>query len=114
MYNYDAKAEQAVDEQTGEPLFDENGEPVMEELAEEGDRIWENVAKDFRDFSGGYGRLAAFAFMHFDLLCAPCFAAMGAVKREMNSPRWTIFAIGCLCVFAYGTALIVRRNRRMI
>ena len=52
--------------------------------------------------------------MRFDLLCAPCFAAVGAVKREMNSPRWTIFAIGCLCVFAYGTALSVRRNRRMI
>ena len=107
MYNYDAKAEQAVDEETGEPLFDENGEPVMEELAEEGDQIWANVEKDFKDFSGGHGKLAAFAFMLFNLLCAPCFAAMGAIKREMNSPRWTIFAIGYMCVFAYVIALIV-------
>ena len=107
MYNYDAKAEQAVDEETGEPLFDEDGEPIMEELAEEGDQIWANVEKDFEDFSGGNGKLAAFAFMLFNLLCAPCFAAMGAIKREMNSPKWTIFAIGYMCVFAYVIALIV-------
>ena len=107
MYNYDAKAEQALDEETGEPLFDEDGEPIMEELAEEGDQIWANVEKDFKDFSGGHGKLAAFAFMLFNLLCAPCFAAMGAIKREMNSPRWTLFAIGYMCVFAYVVALIV-------
>ena len=113
MYNYDAKAEQAVDEETGEPLFDENGEPVMEELAEEGDQIWANVEKDFQDFSGGHGKLAAFAFMLFNLLCAPCFAAMGAIKREMNSPKWTIFAIGYMCVFAYVVALIVFQLGRL-
>ena len=107
MYNYDAKAEQALDEETGEPLFDKDGEPIMEELAEEGDQIWANVEKDFKDFSGGHGKLAAFAFMLFNLLCAPCFAAMGAIKREMNSPRWTLFAIGYMCVFAYVVALIV-------
>ena len=107
MYNYDAKAEQARDEETGELLFDEEGEPIMEELAEEGDQIWSNVENDFHDFSGGHGKLAAFAFMLFNLLCAPCFAAMGAIKREMNSPRWTIFAIGYMCVFAYVVALIV-------
>ena len=44
--------------------------------------------------------------MIFNLLCAPCFAAMGAIKREMNNPRWTAFAIGYMCVFAYVTALI--------
>ncbi len=113
MYNYDAKAKQAVDEETGEPLFDENGDPIMEELAEEGDQIWENVAKDFQDFSGGHGKLAAFAFMLFNLLCAPCFAAMGAIKREMNSPKWTIFAIGYMCVFAYVIALIVFQLGRL-
>ena len=107
MYNYDAKAEQALDEETGEPLFDEDGEPILEELAEEGDQIWANVEKDFQDFSGGHGKLAAFAFMLFNLLCAPCFAAMGAIKREMNSPKWTLFAIGYMCVFAYAVALIV-------
>ncbi len=107
MYNYEGKAEQALDEETGEPLFDEDGEPIMEELAEEGEQIWANVEKDFKDFSGGHGKLAAFAFMLFNLLCAPCFAAMGAIKREMNSPKWTIFAIGYMCVFAYVIALIV-------
>ena len=52
-------------------------------------------------------RLAAFSFMMFNLLCAPCFAAMGAIKKEMNSPKWTAFAIGYMTVFAYSTSLIV-------
>ena len=51
--------------------------------------------------------LSAFSFLIFNLLCAPCFAAMGAIKREMNSAKWTAFAIGYLCVFAYGISLIV-------
>ena len=50
---------------------------------------------------GGMGRLAAFSFLIFNLLCAPCFAAMGAIKREMNSAKWTAFAITYQCVFAY-------------
>ncbi len=107
LYNYDAKATQAVDEETGELLFDEAGEPVMEELDEEGSQIWPNVKADFERFSGGHGRLAAYAFMIFNLLCAPCFAAMGAIKREMNNRKWTWFAIGYMCVFAYMISLIV-------
>ncbi len=107
LYNYDAKAEQAVDEETGELLFDENGEPVMEELDEEGAQIWANVEDDFNRTSKGHGKLAAYAFMIFNLLCAPCFAAMGAIKREMNNAKWTWFAIGYMCVFAYAIALIV-------
>ncbi len=55
---------------------------------------------------GGSG-LAAFSFLLFNLLCAPCFAAMGAIKREMNSAKWTWAAIGYLCVFAYCISLIV-------
>lgn len=51
--------------------------------------------------------IAAYSFMIFNLLCAPCFAAMGAIKREMNNPRWTAFAIGYMCVFAYIVSLIV-------
>ena len=78
-----------------------------EELEENGDQIWDNVAGDFSAISGGHGMLAAFAFMLFNLLCAPCFAAMGAIKREMNSAKWTWFAIGYMCVFAYVVALIV-------
>ncbi len=96
-----------MDEETGELLFDEDGEPVMEELDEEGSQIWANVAEDFNRFSSGHGRLAAFAFMIFNLLCAPCFAAMGAIKREMNNAKWTWFAIGYMCVFAYAVALMV-------
>lgn len=55
---------------------------------------------------GGSG-LAAFSFMIFNLLCAPCFAAMGAIKREMNNGKWTAFAITYMCVFAYATSFAV-------
>lgn len=51
--------------------------------------------------------LAAFSFMIFNLLCAPCFAAMGAIKREMNSAKWTLGAIGYMCGFAYAVSLMV-------
>ena len=53
------------------------------------------------------GKLAAFSFMIFNLLCAPCFAAMGAIKREMNNAKWFWFAIGYQCMFAYVISLIV-------
>ena len=72
----------------------------LEEVAENGDEIWGAVAQNFT-------QLSAYSFMIFNLLCAPCFAAMGAIKREMNSPKWTLFAIGYMCVFAYAIALIV-------
>ena len=65
------------------------------------------VAAAFNESSNGHGRLAAYAFMIFNLLCAPCFAAIGAIKREMNNAKWTWFAIGYQCVFAYVIALIV-------
>ncbi len=55
----------------------------------------------------GGNKLAAFSFMIFNLLCAPCFAAMGAIKREMNNAKWTAFAITYQCVFAYVVSLIV-------
>ena len=58
------------------------------------------------DFEG-MSKLAAYSFLIFNLLCAPCFAAMGAIKREMNSGKWTAFAIGYQCVFAYAISLIV-------
>ena len=51
--------------------------------------------------------LTAYSFMIFNLLCAPCFAAMGAIKREMNSPKWTVAAIGYMCGFAYLVSLMV-------
>ena len=58
------------------------------------------------DFEG-LDALAGFSFLIFNLLCAPCFAAIGAIKREMNSAKWTWFAIGYQCVFAYAVSLIV-------
>ena len=54
-----------------------------------------------------YTALSAYSFMIFNLLCAPCFAAMGAMKREMNNAKWTWFAIGYQCVFAYAVSLCV-------
>ncbi len=70
------------------------------EISENGEEIWAMVGADF-------GALTAYSFMIFNLLCAPCFAAMGAIKREMNNAKWTTFAIGYMCVFAYVAALIV-------
>ena len=70
------------------------------ELSENGDEIWNLVAAD-------YTALSAYAFMIFNLLCAPCFAAMGAIKREMNNGKWTAFAIGYMCALAYCSALVV-------
>ena len=58
------------------------------------------------DFEG-MAPIAGYAFLAFNLLCAPCFAAMGAIKREMNNGKWTAFAIGYQCVFAYVIALII-------
>lgn len=58
------------------------------------------------DFEG-MSRLAAYSFLVFNLLCAPCFAAIGAIKREMNSAKWTWFAILYQCVFAYAVSLLI-------
>lgn len=55
----------------------------------------------------GGSQLCAFCFLVFNLLCAPCFGAMGAIKREMNSPKWTAFAIGYMSVFAYLVTLCI-------
>ena len=59
-----------------------------------------------QEFFGG-SKLAGFSFMAFNLLCAPCFAAMGAIKREMNDRKWAWFAIGYMCVFAYAVSLMI-------
>ena len=94
LYNYD----------------DKDGE---DELTEEGEQIWDRIAADFNAFSGGHGKLAAYAFMIFNLLCAPCFAAIGAIKREMNNRKWTWFAIAYQCGFAYVIALAVYQIGRL-
>ena len=70
------------------------------ELSEAGDEIWKYIAADF-------GAVTAYSFMIFQLLCAPCFAAMGAIKREMGSGKWTAITIAYMCAFAYAISLIV-------
>ena len=70
------------------------------ELSEAGDEIWSMVAADF-------GPVRAYSFMIFNLLCAPCFAAMGAIRREMGNVKWTVGTIAYMCGFAYVIAMIV-------
>ncbi len=70
------------------------------EISENGEEIWALVGADFN-------AVTAYSFMIFNLLCAPCFAAMGAIKREMNNAGWTAFAIGYMTFFAYVVAMIV-------
>ena len=70
------------------------------ELSEEGNEIWAMIAADF-------GPVRAYSFMIFNLLCAPCFAAIGAIRRERNSGKWTLATIGYMCGFAYAISLIV-------
>ena len=62
--------------------------------------VYANIAASFTAVSG-------FSFMVFNLLCAPCFAAMGAIRREMHSVKWTAFAIAYQCVFAYAVAFVI-------
>jgi len=71
-----------------------------EALGDSGEAIWLFVAADF-------GPMTAYSFLMSSLLCAPCFAAMGAIKREMNNAKWTAAAIGYMCAFAYAASLIV-------
>ena len=70
------------------------------ELSEAGNEIWAAIAADF-------GPMRAYSFMIFNLLCAPCFAAIGAIKREMNDTKWTLATIGYMCAFAYAISMIV-------
>lgn len=70
------------------------------EAAEDGAEVWGTLASSCT-------ALSAYSFLVFNLLCAPCFAAIGAIKREMNSAKWTWFAIGYQCVFAYAVAMCV-------
>ena len=70
------------------------------EVAEDGAEIWGNLASSMT-------ALAAYSYLVFNLLCAPCFAAMGAIKREMNNTKWFWFAIGYQCILAYVVSLCI-------
>lgn len=69
------------------------------EVAEDGAEIWANLQRSFTP-------LSAFSFLIFNLLCAPCFAAIGAIKREMGSAKWTAIAVGYQTGFAYAVSFI--------
>ncbi len=74
------------------------------EVAEDGAEVWKNLSSYI---TAAAPAAAAYSFLVFNLLCAPCFAAMGAIKREMNNRRWFWFAIGYQCLLAYAVALCV-------
>ena len=74
----------------------------FDEVAENGWQIWTNMQMSFT-------ALSAYSFLVFNLLCAPCFAAIGAICREMNSAKWTWFAIGYQCGFAYVIGLMINQ-----
>ena len=63
----------------------------------------------YATLAGAFTGITAYSFLVFNLLCAPCFAAIGAIKREMNNAKWTWFAIGYQCLFAYVVALMVNQ-----
>lgn len=72
----------------------------LDEVAENGWQIWDAMRMEFT-------MLSAYSFLVFNLLCAPCFAAIGAIRREMNSAKWTWFAIGYQCIFAYAVSMCI-------
>ena len=77
------------------------------EVAEDGAEIWDHLAADFT-------MVSAYSFLVFNLLCAPCFAAMGAIKREMNNAKWFWFAIGYQCGLAYVVALCINQIGNLV
>ncbi len=77
------------------------------EVAEDGGEYW-------RVLAGSMSAASAYSFLIFNLLCAPCFAAMGAIKREMNNIRWFWFAIGYQCLLAYVVALCIYQISMLI
>jgi len=77
------------------------------EVSEDGAEIWGTLSTSFTT-------LSAYSFLIFNLLCAPCFAAIGAIRREMNNPKWTLFAIGYQTFFAYAISLCIYQFGNLI
>ena len=77
------------------------------EIAEDGAQVWGSLA-------GSLSAVAAYSFLVFNLLCAPCFAAMGAIKREMNNAKWFGFAIGYQCLLAYVIGMIIYQTGMLV
>ena len=78
------------------------------EVTESGEEIWAVLRSEI------FTPVSAYAFLAFNLLCAPCFAAMGAIRREMNSWKWTALAIGYQTVFAYSVALMINQFGQLL
>ena len=70
-------------------------------------------ATTWQALAAAFTGITAYSFLVFNLLCAPCFAAIGAIKREMNSAKWTLFAVGYQCTFAYAIALMINQIGRL-
>lgn len=68
-----------------------------------------NEVTVYQTLSGAFTMVAGYSFLVFNLLCAPCFAAIGAIIREMNNPKWTVFAVTYQCLFAYAIALMINQ-----
>lgn len=66
-------------------------------------------ASVYANLAGTFTVISGYSFLAFNLLCAPCFAAMGAIKREMNNAKWFWFAVGYQCAFAYAVALVINQ-----
>ena len=79
----------------------------LSEVAEDGVEIWGMFVASFTG-------LAAYSFLVFNLLCAPCFAAIGAIRREMNNAKWTLFAVGYQTTFAYVVAFCIYQFGQLI
>ena len=77
------------------------------EIAENGEEMWRTLKTAFTPIQG-------YSFLAFNLLCAPCVAAIGAIKREMNSPKWTLGAIGYQCLYAWCVACIINNIGALI
>lgn len=77
------------------------------EIAEDGAEVWGSLAESL-------SAVAAYSFLVFNLLCAPCFAAMGAIKREMNNAKWFWFAIGYQCLLAYVIGMIIYQTGMLV
>ncbi len=71
-----------------------------QEISDSANEIWDMIRADF-------GPIRSYSFMIFNLLCAPCFAAIGAIRREMGNRKWTFLTVGYMCAFAYAVSLIV-------
>ena len=107
-------AEASTAEETAGTTQEETGTDILDHINAcvaflfpevEQDTETTGVAGDVRA-SGAFTTLSALSFMLFNILCAPCFAACGAIRREMNSSRWTWFAIGYMTLWAYVIAFI--------